>query len=960
MTVRTYNGVVIDYERDRLIPEQGLALLTGKGFYKKDHESSPQETFARAATSYCFGDYELAQRLYDAVSQGWFTFASPVLSNAVDVEWPTFSNDQFQEASDWLADNVSPDGMPISCFEAGTPVLTKYGEKPIEEVKEGDLVLTHKGRFKRVVATKKSTSNDIYKLRVCGKTTVMNVTGNHLILTNKGWVRVDDLKKGHHLVATNNRADYNTKDVIFGVTNDETPKYNAGTYTRSKVKQVVPLTEDLSWALGFWFAEGSTSDNGMVRVTNQSEELIQKWCDIMSVSFDVTAKLDNPKGRNWLNGQVCSKNLQEFFDVTFGKGCYKKKLTEDMMHMSEEFFDKFFDGFYAGDGFKTTKHKAFEVANPVLTSQISLLFTRFNRKHSLQLRKGTKRDGGFNAILTYSDYDTKTSTRTGIEMSQGLVYYTIDQLEKLEGREAEVYDLEVAEDNSFSVGGVVVHNCFLGMISDNKNSLVETRQEAAWLSMMGGGVGIYAGNRSPDEKSTGVMAHLRGYDADTLAYRQTSSRRGSMAAYMDIDHPEILSFIEMRNPVGGDQNKKCFNLNNAVNITDAFMHSMIKGEQYELIDPKHGPTGRMISARSVWEKIMEVRFETGEPYIMYKDTVNRNIPEWIMHPLYRVAQSNLCSEVTLMTSEKRTAVCCLSSVNLAKYDEWKDTSLVADLTRLLDNVLEFFIRLAPDTLKRAIRSAQKERAIGLGTLGFHSYLQSKMIPFESGGFNSAAQMSNKIYSDIKRKAVAESLILGSERGEAPDTLGSGMRNSHLMAIAPNASSSNLVGKYGTSPSIEPIAAVCYNAQGRAGNFLIKNEYFEKVLRDYGKDTLEVWKSIAENKGSVQHLDFLSDHEKLVFKTASEINQQWVIELAAIRQKYICQSQSVNIFLPADTTAQEMSDLHVLAWKKGLKSLYYCRAEAATQVTVGTGGDKPLNAVPVRQKIEYETCLSCEG
>lgn len=616
MTVKEYNGVVIDYSRDRLIPERGLALLTGEGFYKKEGETSPQETYARAAVSYCFGDYKLAQRLYDAVSQGWFTFASPVLSNAVDVQWPSFNKDEFEQAGDWLENNVTPDGMPISCF--------------------------------------------------------------------------------------------------------------------------------------------------------------------------------------------------------------------------------------------------------------------------------------------------------------------------------------------------------LNFIADNKKSLVDTRQETAWLSMMGGGIGVYASNRSPDEKSTGVMAHLKGYDADTLAYRQTASRRGSMAAYLDIDHPEIMSFLEMRNPVGGDQNKKCFNLNNAVNITDDFMEKVINGSKYELIDPKHGHTGRLLDARSVWEKIMELRFETGEPYIMFKDTVNRCIPEWIKHPLYRVRQSNLCSEITLMTSMKRTAVCCLSSLNLAKYEEWKDTRLVEDLVRLLDNVLEYFIRLAPPTLYKAVRSAQKERAIGIGTLGFHSLLQSKMIPFESGGYNSAAQLTNKIYKSIKEKAVAESLVLGKLRGEASDTKGSGMRNSHLLAIAPNASSSNMVGKYDTSPSIEPSAAVCYNAQGRAGNHLIKNEYFERVLEKYGKNNIDIWKDIANHKGSVQHLDFLSDEERQVFKTASEINQQWVVELASIRQKYICQSQSVNIFMPADTTKQEMSDLHMLAWQKGLKTLYYCRAEAASKITVGTGGDKPLNAVPVRQKIEYDECLSCSG
>lgn len=940
-TVKEHLGIIIDLSRDQDIPEQGFSMLTRKGFYKKDWETSPQEGFARAATCYCFGDYELADRIYEYSSKGWFTNASPVLSNAVEIEWPVFSKEQFEEAGDWLAENVDPDGMPISCF--------------------------------------------------------------------------------------------------------------------------------------------------------------------------------------------------------------------------------------------------------------------------------------------------------------------------------------------------------LVKIPDTKEGLVESSSEAKWLSMMGGGVGIWASNRGPDEKSTGVMAHMSGYDADTLAYKQKESRRGSIAAYLDIDHPEIVQFISMRDPVGGDQNKKCFNLNNAVNITDKFMHAVIKGEEYELVDPKHGGTGRFLKACEVWEKILQMRFETGEPYIMFKDTVNRSIPEWIKNPHYTVGQSNLCvapetviltnkgyevisdlegeratvwngqewsevvvtktgenqelvtvktnsgfevdctpyhkfyiqeggrrdgkviqvsaaqlksgdklikletpliegsnvlakpyengfysgdgccvrgkarvylygekrklsdkfpdkvqhyvqenqnreyfyvdglkqkyfvpdsnydvlsrvqwfaglldsdgclttngksqtlqvastqagflenvqlmlqtlgiqskvvaqrdagvfelpanngsgelkdfeckevkrllvngmgivrllelgmktyrlqpsghvpnrdasnfvkvekviwtgrkddtycfneplrhmgvfnglltgqcSEITLWTSEKRTAVCCLSSLNLEKYEDWKDTTIVQDLVRYLDNVLEFFIRLAPAQLNRAVYSAYKERAIGLGSLGWNSYLQSKMIPFESGGFNSAIQHTHKIYSLIKERAVESSKQLAEERGESPDCVGSGMRNSHLLAIAPNASSSSIVG---ASPSIEPWKDNYFVADGRAGAFLIKNKYLEKILQAYEKDVPEVWKSIQDNKGSVQHLDFLTDLEKSVFKTFSEINPMYVIEQAAARTPYICQSTSVNIQVTKDITKEEMSDIHIKAWGSGVKTLYYCRAEGADKADIGTGTEKPLNAVPVRKKIEYETCFACEA
>lgn len=613
-SVKEYLGILIDYSRDSEIPEQGFSMLTRKGFYKKDWETSPQEGFARAATCYSFGDYEFAQRMYEYASKGWYTNASPVLSNAVEVNWPTFTKEDFDDAGEWLEENVSPDGMPISCF--------------------------------------------------------------------------------------------------------------------------------------------------------------------------------------------------------------------------------------------------------------------------------------------------------------------------------------------------------LVKIPDTKEGLVDSSSETKWLSMAGGGIGVWAANRSPDEKSTGVMAHMSGYDADTLAYKQKESRRGSIAAYLDIDHPEIAQFISMRDPVGGDQNKKCFNLNNAVTITDKFMESVIKGEDYELVDPKHGPTGRFLSAKAVWEQILQMRFETGEPYILWRDTVNRAIPDWIKNPHYHVGQSNLCSEITLWTSEKRTAVCCLSSLNLEKYDEWKDTTIVEDLVRYLDNVLEYFIRLAPKQLSKAVYSASKERAIGIGTLGWHSYLQSKMIPFESGGFNSAIHHTHLIFGNIKIKAMIASKQLAEERGEAPDCMGSGMRNSHLLAIAPNASSSSLVG---VSPSIEPWKDNCFVADGRAGAFLIKNKHLEKILEKHGKNTKEVWKIIQDNGGSVQSLDFLTELEKDVFKTSSEVSPMFVIEQAAARTPYICQSTSLNISVTKDITKEEMSDIHMTAWVKGIKTMYYCRAEGANKASVGTGGEMPLNAVSVRKKIEYDNgCLACEG
>lgn len=610
-----YNGIIIDYSLDRNIPEQGLAMLTGKGFYKREHENSPQETIARMATCFSFGDYDFAQRIYDYASSQWFVGASPVQSNALDIEWPVFREDQFQEAGDWLEANVKPDGLPISCF--------------------------------------------------------------------------------------------------------------------------------------------------------------------------------------------------------------------------------------------------------------------------------------------------------------------------------------------------------LSMIADSKEGLVIADAEAKVLSMMGGGVGLYAAQRSPDEKSTGVMAHNKLYDAMCIAYRQSRTRRGSMAVYLDVAHPEIRPFLHMRDPSGGLPDQKAFNLNNGLNIPDAFMHAVIKGEKWELVDPKHGPTGRFEDARELFDELMDVRKDTGEPYMLFIDTVNRNLPKQITNPRYQCVQSNLCSEITLRTSFKRTAVCCLSSPNADKYHEWKDTRMIADLVRFLDNVLEYFIRLAPKSLSRAIHSAKKERALGIGLMGWHSYLQRNNIAFESGGFNSNVQHTNMVHANMKRQAEAESKRLGALRGEAPDCEGSGFRNSHLFAIAPNASSSSLVN---VSPSREPWAGLCFNAQGRAGSYLIRNPHFEALLEKHGKNDAETWKSVLLADGSCQHLDFLSEHEKNVFKTIREINPMWIIEVAAAAQQHICQSQSVNIYVSPTITRQEMTDIHIAAWAKGLKSLYYCRSSAASKVKIGDGSSAPLNATPVKVKIEFaqDGCLSCEG
>ena len=506
-------------------------------------------------------------------------------------------------------------------------------------------------------------------------------------------------------------------------------------------------------------------------------------------------------------------------------------------------------------------------------------------------------------------------------------------------------------------------SCFLNYVGDSREGLTGHYTENAWLASVGGGIGGYWGHVRSDgtmtsggSQSSGSIPFLHVVDSEILAFSQGKTRRGSYAAYMDISHPEIIEFIEMRKPSGGDVHRKCLNLHHGVNISDEFMQlidNCIKEPTYDdswnLIDPHTKKVVRTVSARELWQKILETRVATGEPYVSFIDTINDALPETQKKLGLEVHHSNLCTEITLPTSDNRTAVCCLSSVNLEKYDEWKnDTLFIPDLIRFLDNVLQYFIDYAPEELFRARFSANNERSLGLGAMGFHAYLQSKGIPFESV---LAKSLNLKIFKKIKEQAVEESKRLAIKRGEAPDMEGTGMRNAHLLAIAPNASSSIICGT--TSPSVEPYRANAYVQKTMSGSFLVKNKYLEKLLEKKGINNDTTWTSILANRGSVLHIKELSDYEKDTFKTAIEINQQWVIEHAADRQQYICQGQSINVFVPADVNVKELHDIHMLAWKRKLKTLYYCRSEAIKRAEL-------VSKKIERTIIPEADCLSCEG
>ena len=496
-------------------------------------------------------------------------------------------------------------------------------------------------------------------------------------------------------------------------------------------------------------------------------------------------------------------------------------------------------------------------------------------------------------------------------------------------------------------------SCFLTYVPDTLDGLIDHTSELRWLSVKGGGVGGHWSNvRSVSDIAPGPIPFLHTVDADMIAYRQGKTRKGSYAAYIDVSHPDIMEFLTLRIPTG-DIGRKTLNLHNAVNVTDEFMNAVKKDLEWNLVDPNDGTIRDTMKARKLWEQILEVRFRTGEPYVNFIDTANKYLPKPLKDKGLKIHGSNLCNEIHLPTNDERTAVCCLSSLNLEKYDDFKDTTIVRDLITFLDNVLQFFVDNAGDEISRARYSATQERSLGLGAMGYHSYLQKHMIPFEQSG-----RINKEIFSWMRSEADAQTLILGKEKGEAPDMKGTGRRNAHCLAIAPNANSSMIVG---TSPSIEPNKANAYTHRTRAGSHLIKNKYLEKILEEYKMNTPEVWTGIVTNNGSVDHLEFLNDEEKEVFKTAVELDQMRVVELGGQRQVYLDQGQSLNLFFPAGTSKKYVQSVHMRAWETECKGLYYLRTEVskrAENISEKIKLDKLKDYSDIKK--DEEECLACQA
>ena len=511
-------------------------------------------------------------------------------------------------------------------------------------------------------------------------------------------------------------------------------------------------------------------------------------------------------------------------------------------------------------------------------------------------------------------------------------------------------------------------SCFLNTVNDDLDGIVGTWTENVWLASNGGGIGTYWGKvRSIGEKvrncgqTSGIIPFVRVMDSLTLAISQGSLRRGSAAVYLDVHHPEIEEFLEIRKP-SGDFNRKSLNLHHGLNITDEFMEAVRLDAQFQLKSPKSGQVMKEVSARKLWQKILELRMATGEPYLLFTDTVNNAMPAHQKQLGFKVRQSNLCSEIMLHTGldhlgNDRTAVCCLSSVNAEKFLEWKSNeNFLDDVFRFLDNVLEDFIKRAPPEMHRAVYSAKRERSVGLGLMGFHSFLQSQNVAMESA---TAKAWNNVMFKHLRRGADAASVKLAKERGPCPDAEDMGVmaRFSHKLAIAPTASISIICG--GTSAGIEPIPANIYTHKTLSGSFSVKNPFLEQVLEKTGNNKANVWTSILEHEGSVQHLECLTEQEKLVFRTAFEIDQRWIIELAADRTPYICQGQSLNLFLPADIEKWDLHMLHWTAWEKGLKSLYYCRSKSIQRAGFAGSEKAKATAFAKQDPTDYEECLACQ-
>lgn len=883
----------------------------------------------------------------------------------------------------WKNFNSLTSETPISCVTGDTWINTSDGGKMAKDVKLGDLVLTHKNRFRKVtdiIPTK--DKGDIWKLKVGTRMTNLNITGNHLVLTNLGWVRVDDLDVSKHLIAVNGEIAYEEQEYTLDLKPFTPYEYvlNEGLICKavenrsekslkknlsddyvtyySKVSEQVYIDKDLAWALGVWFAEGSLSisnkkePNGIRITVNDKDEawVAEKWLNVMSRTFNLNGNIYRSeverkgKPNSWLSVNLNSKLIGYLFE-SFGKGAKNKEIPLWVLNLPKEKLQEFLGGMLLGDGSKgRSGANKLTLANPKLLLQVYNIGLKLGLDMSLQMQDKAGVLSSTSHVYTvifrgYENSISRHSTNSGIKFSDGLIYCPIKTLEKTNKVE-DVFDFTVEEDHSFSCAGVVVHNCFGVYIEDTVESIVLKSAEVALQNKIGGGSsGTFVEIRPRGSKiasegfSNGSVSMMGIYQAVSSTISQPN-RRGHFSATQSIEHGDSEEFMASRT-----EGHLIQDLSTGVTISDNFMNKLLSGDEETL---------------QKFKKLIKARYETGFHYVFFEDTVNNNTVDVYRDKNYRIHHSNMCQEIALPNSKDETFVCNLLGMNLVKFDEWKDTDAIEIGIYFMDSMLTDFIdkmRLKRDQneeyynilYKPAVTFAERHRSMGMGASGFHSFLQSKNVAFDS----LLGRSYNKlIFKTIHDQAYKASEKMALEYGK-PEMLREDKykrRHCTLLAIAPNTSSSFIVGQQ--SQSIEPMVSNYYVKDVAKTRISFRNPYLKKLLTEKGENNEDTWLSILKNEGSVKHLDFLTDDEKDIFKTFIEIPQLSIIEMASDRQKFVDQSQSLNLMVGSDTTPDEVAYWVIKAWKLGIKTLYY-------QLNVNSAQD-------FTNKRTNGECASCAG
>lgn len=865
-----------------------------------------------------------AEKFKHHMARGHFSLSSPV--------WSNFGLDR---------------GLSIACVVGDTWINTEDGGKQARDIKVGDKVLTHKNRFQKITKIMPTKDRgDIYKLKVLSRMTNLYITGNHPVLTNLGWVKVEDLNPRIHLIAVNGALEYEAKDHAIDVN-------NGSSFEKIKVD------EDIAWLMGVWFAEGRFSRdvqgelNG-IRVTFDygKEEDAKRWSNILKEKFGIESfcNVKETQKHKWLQVDVTNRLTAEFFQF-FGQSFKEKLMPEWLINLPKYLLEQVLDGILLRDRRERGNIKI-TLPNPNLILQIYNIGLKLGKDMSLNMKEKSTKFDTTSTICTivfksHKDQDKQENFDIyhGVKFENGLTYCPIHTLEKTDKIE-DVYDFTVEEDHSFSCAGVVVHNCFGSVLDDSIEGILETHAEVGMMSKYGGGTSGYFGKLRPrgasiknNGKSNGSFSFTPLFDTVINVISQGSSRRGHFAGYIDIDHADIEEWLTIRTEGSPIQN-----MYYGVVVSDEFLQDMIRGDQRK---------------RDIWAKVLQRKRETGVPYIMFGDNVNRGTVDVYKDKNLRIYASNLCSEIALPSTPDESFVCCLSSMNLLYWDEWKDTDAVKILTKFLDAVMTDFINRTEGLkfMEKARAFAIKHRALGLGVLGWHHYLQSKMIPFES--FKAIIE-TRDIFSRMQAQALEASKELAETLGEPEILKGYGRRNTTLMAIAPTRSSSFILG--GVSSSIEPLRSNYFIKELNKIRSTAINPALMKLLIEKGYNTEEVWQQIVEDNGSVKNLDFLTQDEKDVFKTFMEINPQAVIKQAAMRQKYIDQSQSLNLMINPNLKGHEINKIYLDAWHAGVKSIYYqYNVNASQELARNMDKEKKAKAQSAGPVMNNDSdCTSCEA